>query len=304
MLDYDYVETRDVNCPICSRINDLGSSITVKVKDYLNVNSGQEFIYLLCFCGVYYLVNQPHADQLKKIYSQGYEAYTIADGLVSKLKRKRLKSVVKPQLVFGRKTRILDYGCGSGEFVYSAGELVDTTVVGYDFNPPNHSKVSNVFFVNSEAEIRRNGDFDLIFSFQLIEHLPDPGKFLDFLRDLLSDGGRVVLETPSSSGILFHRLVRVNWGGWHAPRHFVIFDKESITQLCSKKGFAIEEFRYLPSPFQWNESIRPYLPRGSRLNKLLSLDNFFLVSLFYLIDIILIFFGAKSSNMKLVLTKV
>ena len=303
MLNYGKVKTQNVDCPICSKSPGQFSNDIVVVQDYLNISRQQEFRYYKCKCGVYYLRNQPTADQIAKIYSNNYQAYKINYGIVSKLKMLRMRSILKPLLISGRQTKILDFGCGSGEFMFSISSLVDTSIVGYDFNSPSEPPKSNMIFVESKEEIDALGKFDLIFSFQVIEHLNNPHQFLKYLSEKLSPNGRLVLETPSSSGILFSKLIRINWGGWHAPRHFVIFNKKSLIELCKNSGFSVEKFQYIPSPFQWIESFRPYISSDSKLNKILSLNNFLLVALFYGVDLLLILIRFRSSNMKLVLKK-
>jgi SAM-dependent methyltransferase len=302
MLNYAIIRTQDTPCPVCRRwIHNLDEKITV--KDYLNLHSTQDFFYLKCSCGVFFLRNQPLVQEVKKIYSKDYQAYKISTGMVSRLKKIRMQKVVRPMLSEGRNTKILDYGCGSGEFVYSISELVDSNVVGYDISIGDSLSSSNTFFTDLEPQIESHGPYDLIFSFQVIEHLPNPKDFLCFLNSNLSKNGKVVLETPSSSGILFHKSIRNFWGGWHAPRHFTIFDKTSIMSVCQASGFEIKSFRYIPSPFQWIETFRPFLRKESRANKFLSLNNFPLVAIFYTIDVFLIKLGFKSSNMQIVLKK-
>jgi SAM-dependent methyltransferase len=257
-----------------------------------------------CKCGVFYLENQPISSEIAKIYTKEYEAYHISEGLVAKIKKGRLQSLVTPLLSQGRGTKILDYGCGSGEFVYSASELVDATVVGFDLFPPTNSNKGNVVFLDSEESIKPQGPYQLIFAFQVIEHMPNPRLLINFLYSQLDSGGTLVIETPSSSGILFSSLIRKYWGGWHAPRHFLIFDKKSLIGLSTRVGFEVESFHFIPSPFQWIETFRALLGKNSLLNKYLHLGNFLVVASVYLIDSIAIVLRFKSSNMKIVLRKI
>ncbi len=302
VLNYGEVLTNNVNCPICKKPS-LNENEKITIKDYLNISGVQDFIYTYCSCGVYFLINQPIPSEIAKIYPSEYHAYSRSASLVSKFKKWRLKSLVSPFIGKKDKTKILDYGCGSGEFIITCSELKGTFCVGYDINPPNLNLKSNIVFTNKDNILATYGKYDLIFSFQVIEHIFDPLKFLTFLESLLSENGKLIIETPSSSGILFSRYLRKFWGGWHAPRHFVIFERESLSQLCKKAGLSIESFSYVPSPFQWLETIRPLLGRFGRQSKLLSLDNFLLVSAVYVLDLILILLRFKSSNMKLVLKK-
>jgi 2-polyprenyl-3-methyl-5-hydroxy-6-metoxy-1,4-benzoquinol methylase len=303
MLNYGEILTSKVGCPICGNVVTT-SDFKISVQDYLNFSSIQDFDYLPCECGVYYLENQPISSEIAKIYTNEYDAYHISEGLVGKLKKRRLQSLVKPFMSQGRGTKILDYGCGSGEFVYSASQLVDAIVVGYDLFPPTNSNKSNVVFLDSEESIESLGPYQLIFAFQVIEHVSNPRLFMNFLYSQLDSGGTLVIETPSSSGILFSSLIRKYWGGWHAPRHFLIFDKKSLLNLSTQVGFQVESFQFIPSPFQWIETFRALLGKNSILNKYLHLGNFMIVAMVYLIDSMAILLKFKSSNMKIVLRKI
>ena len=301
MLNYSNILTKDVPCPICDR-NYVAGDYAITVKDYLNLGLQQSFNYVMCPCGIFFLLNQPLPEELQRIYSSEYEAYKSKSGIVSKIKNRHFVSVMKPLLRHESNTRILDFGCGSGDFLSSVASQVKGPLVGFDINPPEASS-SKIIFVQDESQIKLYGPFDLIVSFQVIEHLPDPLAFLKNLGSLLAEDGIIVIETPSLSGLLFTEFIRKRWGGWHAPRHFVLFTKNTIEKLCNEAGFHVEEFSYIPSPFQWLETIRTFIPLKSKLNRILSLDNFFLVAISYVIDVTLIKLGRKSSNMKLVLRR-
>ena len=100
MLNYGEIQTSKVSCPICGNTGQSSGEL-IAVKDYLNFSSKQEFVYIPCTCGVFYLENQPIHSEIEKIYSKNYEAYHISDGIVSKLKKKRLQAILSPLLLKG-----------------------------------------------------------------------------------------------------------------------------------------------------------------------------------------------------------
>jgi 2-polyprenyl-3-methyl-5-hydroxy-6-metoxy-1,4-benzoquinol methylase len=95
--------------------------------------------------------------------------------------------------------RVLDLGCGSG---YGAAGLAGrgAMVVGLDRVAPDRaSRRSGARFVRADlgALPLRRGSFDLVVSFQVIEHLADPGPYLDAIASLLAPGGTAILTTPN-----------------------------------------------------------------------------------------------------------
>jgi len=302
MLNYGLLRTYNVACPIC-KLSAETSRTTFDIEDYLNKGSNQIFTYEKCDCGVLYLRNRPIEEDLHLAYSTEYDAYKLSSGLVSRIKKIRMVKLLRPLLVRGRETRILDYGCGSGEFLYSISSQVDTTLIGYDINPFKPVAQDNLMVLNNEIQLGIYSPFDLIFSFQVIEHLQNPLEFLEFMKSLLSEDGIVILETPTSSGLLFTKIFRQHWGGWHAPRHFVIFDQKTLTDLSEAAGFEVLSINYIPTPFQWIETVRAYLPQDSMFQRFLTLNNFFIVAAAYAIDFFTIKIGHKTSNMKFVLRK-
>ena len=86
--------------------------------------------------------------------------------------------------------RVLDLGCGTG---YGTAELARELpcVMGLDRVPPDRaSRGAGARWVR--ADLRgiplAPGSFDLIISFQVIEHLEDPSVYLEAIARLLAPG--------------------------------------------------------------------------------------------------------------------
>ena len=102
--------------------------------------------------------------------------------------------------------RVLDLGCGSG---YGAAALAarGARVVALDRVPPDAaSRKGAARFVRADLEalplVPRA--FELVASFQVIEHLADPGPYLDAIARCLAPGATAILTTPnllSSDGV-------------------------------------------------------------------------------------------------------
>lgn len=89
--------------------------------------------------------------------------------------------------------------------------------------------------------------FDAIFAGDLIEHLSNPGLFLDACRAHLSKGGRLLLTTPNCFNLfnIAEKLTKdeptVN------PDHTLYFNHKVLRKLLEKNGFAVEEIAYVYS---------------------------------------------------------
>ena len=103
-----------------------------------------------------------------------------------------------------RKKRVLDAGCGTG---YGTRELARSAAlaVGVDISADaieyarQHYVRANVRFLRASCEALplASACFDLVVSFEVIEHLKEWQAFLLEIRRLLAPGGQCVISTPN-----------------------------------------------------------------------------------------------------------
>ena len=94
---------------------------------------------------------------------------------------------------------------------------------------------------------------------EVIEHVADPASVLCSLRKLLSPTGLILIKTPNIDTLDGRLFRNHNWGGFHCPRHFVLFNKESLEHLGSRCGFRVREVFYTQGGPQWACSILGWL---------------------------------------------
>lgn len=100
---------------------------------------------------------------------------------------------------------VLDLGCGEG---HGSNLLARTAqrVVGIDSNKStigsarNQHRTPNLEFLqqdlNSPSQL---GQFDVIISLQVIEHIPNTSTYFGFIKSHLSKSGAVILSTPNKN---------------------------------------------------------------------------------------------------------
>jgi 2-polyprenyl-3-methyl-5-hydroxy-6-metoxy-1,4-benzoquinol methylase len=135
--------------------------------------------------------------------------------------------------------RLLDVGCGSGEWLLFMRGL-GWEVAGIDFDQRAVSiAVQNGLKVRCGALEEGNfptASFDAVVLNHVIEHVPDPVATLLECSRILRPGGKVVLFTPNSSS-LGHKLFKTEWRGLEPPRHLHIFSMQSLSLILKQTRF-------------------------------------------------------------------
>jgi polysaccharide deacetylase family protein (PEP-CTERM system associated) len=91
------------------------------------------------------------------------------------------------------------------------------------------------------------GRADLVIAGEVIEHLDDPGAFLDGVHELVAPGGRLVVTTPNAYGLL-NVLASVARREVNHPDHVVMFTWRTLTNLAARHGWQVVDTHvYVPS---------------------------------------------------------
>jgi len=152
--------------------------------------------------------------------------------------------------------RLLDVGCGSGEWLLSMRDL-GWQVEGVDFDD-NAVKVAaqrGLTIHTASLEVKKFPDqyFDAVTLNHVIEHLPDPVAALKECRRILKENGQLILYTPNSAS-LGHLVFKVHWRGLEPPRHLHLFDPASMNALLTLAGFTEFSIQTKNSGYLWKHS--------------------------------------------------
>lgn len=145
---------------------------------------------------------------------------------------------------------ILDVGCGSGEDLLGLRNCGFTNLLGVD------PYLKESLRYGCGLEIRKcelaeiSGRFGLITFHHVFEHLETPGETLVTARNLLEEGGRILIRIPLSDSKACE-LYRQNWVQLDAPRHITLQTRASMEHLAKENGLRIIHVAYDSSPFQF-----------------------------------------------------
>jgi len=150
--------------------------------------------------------------------------------------------------------RLLDIGCGNGEFLARARAL-GWEVAGIEPDPTAARIARERFGIDilasslQEARLEPES-FDAVTLSHVIEHLIDPPATLRECGRVLKPGGRLVLATPNieSRG---HSYWEKSWVGLDPPRHILLFSPRALRRCVEEAGFNVLELRTVARFASW-----------------------------------------------------
>ena len=101
---------------------------------------------------------------------------------------------------------LLDFGCGTGGFLLKARELA-TIVHGVELEKrlANHYQSHGLRVFQNLSDISidiREGGYDIVTMFLVLEHILDPKAILGQLSEMLADDGQIIVEVPNADDAL------------------------------------------------------------------------------------------------------
>lgn len=157
-----------------------------------------------------------------------------------------------------RGRRLLDVGCGAGQWVEFAGRS-GWTAEGLDLSEDavrlarqHGARARTLDFFSRELDSQR---FDAITMWELLEHVPNPSSFIQRASELLAPGGVFVASTPNW-GSLGRRLQGEGWGAVDV-QHVSYLDSSSLRRVAERYfTHVVIETRGLPVPRKRRSSRR------------------------------------------------
>jgi SAM-dependent methyltransferase len=298
-------------------------NLETRGSDYEYASSPGPFSLSQCAkCGHVSLNPIPNSGEVTALYPPSY--YTLNPDsplyLQGFIYKKKIRFDIKRIGTYAdlrRLRSIVDIGCGDAVRLFELRKMVtpEAKCIGLDlrFQPDlvERARAANITLVEgSETNVDQlqEGAQDLMIMSQILEHLRDPVGSLERLRSKLAPAGLLLVETPHRGG-LDYRLFRGRyWGGYHLPRHFHLFTKDSLAQTARQTGYRILRQGSLPSPGFWILSFRNALGlrsdhRSRSVFEFLNFSNLLAVGAFTAMDMLCIGFGLSTSNQFILLTR-
>ncbi len=127
---------------------------------------------------------------------------TAADSLANTMRRERFSFFLSLLDTVPRPLRILDVG-GTENFweqmgFFSGGaEEIEIVLLNLTAPPVHHSGISSLAGDGCSMPQFRDGEFDVVFSNSVIEHIPDPAAQQRMAEEIVRVGQRYFVQTPN-----------------------------------------------------------------------------------------------------------
>lgn len=148
----------------------------------------------------------------------------------------RMRDFIAPDM------KVLDVGCSTGHFLHALSGLVKERI-GLELNK------EHVEFIRSNLDFKvysdpietvkiTEGPFDLITSFQVLEHIDDPRSFLKSIAGYLKPDGLLYLELPNINDIMLSGYRISGYADfYYREPHVSYFSKDTLGALLEQAGF-------------------------------------------------------------------
>lgn len=282
-------------------------------------------------CSTFFLHPQPTNEQLAKAYDGSYygEGESKFNPIVEKvIDYFRKRNAQKMARLFGGSGKVVDVGCGNGNFLHYLGQEGNFELVGIEpegASADRAAKYSEIQLIRGflEEDTFETNSIDAITLIHVYEHLPNPRQSLDIFQRILKKEGTLLIEIPNIDSWQA-KFFKANWLHLDPPRHLNLMSPRMLINELEARGFHCMSKSYFSpqyNPFGAQQSLlnlickkrevlyehlkgnQTYTKEYSKLNLFLQKGFHWLsFPLFVFSDLLASVFG-KSATIKLIFKK-
>jgi 2-polyprenyl-3-methyl-5-hydroxy-6-metoxy-1,4-benzoquinol methylase len=251
---------KDEKCPVCNSEDKklLGHPLMKNEKFNAFQNELKDVEIVRCLnCNLLYIYPIVHySDEfLNDLYPVEYWGDDKdKDFKNMKDKRSILKIAINHYKENLSNKKLLDIGCGMGEFLKIASEN-GIEPLGIDLNKTTTDYITQKYgYPTINALINEDtfeeNTFDFVVLSHVIEHVQDPNKLIHIIYKILKPNGIFIMATPNASSLisqLYDLVKKIKHGKKYSfiitpfiiPYHILGFNKLSAKKLLKKNNFKI-----------------------------------------------------------------
>ena len=222
-------------CPWCGSEN---AQLHLELKDLFLTQ--EQFKILECKdCGLLYTTPRPNKEEIGRYYKSDeyYSHQENKEGFIPKVYEKvksiNLKNKYHIATEKTTKGKILDIGCGVGDFLHTMEQQGwDCTGVEPSENAKAiaRKRIKAQLLSSEEQENLPEGSFDVITMWHVLEHVDALRWQIQQLYRLCKPGGRIVIALPNYKSY-DGQYYKAEWAAYDVPRHLNHFDQKTLINL-------------------------------------------------------------------------
>lgn len=238
-------------CPIChaDKTEEL-----FQIKDYFLTH--EDFAIAKCkSCGFRYTKPRPAENSIGSYYeSEEYISHSNAKkGVVNTIYQLVRNFSIKKKVNLVRKYinqgKVLDIGCGTGEFINALTKSGYDTL-GIEPNINARAQGINNYHLDIREEMEINSieasSIDVISMWHVLEHVYNLEDRVGQIKKIIKPDGIIIIAVPNPDSYDAKKYGKY-WAAYDVPRHLYHFAKNDIVKLFEK--FSIELIDTIPMKF-------------------------------------------------------
>jgi 2-polyprenyl-3-methyl-5-hydroxy-6-metoxy-1,4-benzoquinol methylase len=237
-------------CPWCGSEK---AQIKLLVKDEFLTK--EDFNICECLsCGLLYTIPRPSKDKIG-LYYKSEEYYSHKEnkkGFIPKvyetIKKFNLKHKYKLASNGIKAGKVLDIGCGVGDFLHTA-ETHNWECTGVepaeDAKAIAQKRTKGEIISSEELETIPDCYFDLITMWHVLEHIDNLKWQVKQLQRLTKPNGRIVIAVPNHKSY-DAQYYKEQWAAYDVPRHLNHFNRKTLTKIFKSEGLELKKVDKLP----------------------------------------------------------
>ncbi len=234
-------------CPYCKSSNyiELYSTYDIFDNHYQMVSCSS--------CKSVFLTPNPTDELLAKAYDDSYYGGSDEDekfeGFIEKgldyFRKQRAKKVAG---LINNSGRVLDIGCGNGQFLEQVKDFGQIEIFGTEMQGSSAQRAMKIEGLSLQIgelleENYAKDYFDVVTMFHVFEHLKNSKQYIDIIDNILVKNGHLVISFPNIDSWQAS-FFKGKWLHLDPPRHLFFFTPKVFKALMDKRGYQLIEEHY------------------------------------------------------------